>query len=91
MAPFTYVPHAIGTSLVGIIFWLGKKFGSHLAKTVTDAESKLTKIHEVVTVQAENHLCTIQANTGETNKVLGDIRVQMAEQNGYLRALVEKK
>jgi hypothetical protein len=91
MQPLTYVPHAIGGGIFTALVWMGKYLGSFMTKRIAETESKLTKIHDVVTVQAENHLCTIQANTGETNRVLNEIRLQMAEQNGYLKAMSAEK
>ncbi len=90
MTPYTYMPHAIGTILLGALGWLGKRFGDHVANRLNHAESKLDEIHTVVTVQAENHLKTIQENTAKTNDLLNEIRVEMALQSGYLKGIVSK-
>ena len=92
--PETYIYGAFGvvvTMLVFLVRFGMKKLIEALKiewKTVTD---RLERIEMVQGAQAENHLNTIQANSTKACEILSDIQLSMAEQNGYLKAISEKK
>jgi hypothetical protein len=68
------------------MFWLGKKAKRGIEEKILEPIARIEKIQ---TVQAENHLQTIQANTAKTVEVLEKMVVAQAETNGFLRGIVE--
>jgi hypothetical protein len=75
----------IETVLVGGLGWLGKYVGHSIAKEWRGIKDKLTLIEETTRVQAENHLTTIQVNTGKTNDLLEKVVENQTELNGWLK------
>jgi hypothetical protein len=53
------------------------------------ANEKLAVIEQATRVQAENHLCTIQAESIKQTALLETMIKEQATTNGYLKAVVE--
>jgi hypothetical protein len=92
-APALYISLTLLMSAAGLI---AKVFYSMVRNQFTLALDKLTKIESITSVQAENHLATIQAEAKTTNVLLvglGDkfdaFANTQAETNGSLRTLVD--
>ena len=80
-----YTPHAIVTSLLAALGWLGKYVAKSIKAEWQDAKGKLDSIANTTQVQAENHLHTIQENTAKSNVLLERVVEGQAEMNGFLK------
>lgn len=84
--PAKYI-YQVAAGLLTIIL-LGLSYAGHkVLKFVKKQAARLERIENVQGVQAENHLSTIQENTGKTVELLQQIQVGQAEMNGYLRGI----
>jgi hypothetical protein len=98
---FHWYHWAISTGLpvLGVASWLGNKLVvSPLKAGWQSAVDKLTVIETTTKTQAENHLATIQSEAKRHTEILQSmaagqeaIRIAMAESNGYLKGILEKK
>jgi hypothetical protein len=87
--PAKYIYHVAALMLSvlgGVTFYGIRKVGEFISLQA----SRLERIENVQGVQAENHLHTIQGNTGKTVEILEKMQLGQAEQNGYLRGLLSK-
>lgn len=75
----------VGGAATTMAGWLGRLGW----KTVQRDRKRIADIHEELTLQRTNCLNTIQAQGKEQVELLGEIRNQLNEQNGYIRGLVE--
>jgi hypothetical protein len=80
-----YAPHAIATSLGGLLIWFAKYVGRSVKDEWKDTKEKLNAIATTTQVQAENHLTTIQQNTAKSNDLLEKVVEGQAEMNGFLK------
>jgi hypothetical protein len=95
-----YIHEAIWTGGLAVLTWVILFPFRHIAKYVrTQWEEKsklLTEVHQELTLQRTNCLTTLQAQGAEQTKaiekvadVLTNIRYDLAEQTGYIKALKE--
>lgn len=86
--------------LLGVIGWFVRIGFKFVSASMTSALDKLTKIDQVTTIQAENHLKTIQGESikqtaliesliEKSDNNMGLIIKEQSETNGSLRTLVE--
>lgn len=84
-----YGPHVLETGVGGIVVWIGKYFFSIAKDEWTGMKETLADIRETSKVQAENHLKTIEMNTGKTNEILQEMVKGQAEMNGWLKGKLQ--
>lgn len=93
-----YVHEAIWAGGLGVGTWIVLFPFRHIAKYVRgqweEKSRLLTEVHQELTLQRTNCLNTLQEQGKEQTRTLGkvasvleEIRVELAEQTGYLRAL----
>ena len=80
----------VGTFVLGTGWWIMNKVADKLKTEWRQVTSRLERIESVQGVQAENHLKTIEANTGKTNEHLEKIEIGQAELNGYIKGFLNK-
>ncbi len=80
---------AIETAITGGVLWVGRYFVSLAKEEWDDMKSKINTIATTTQVQAENHLQTIQTNTGKTNDILERMAEGQAEMNGWLKGRLQ--
>jgi hypothetical protein len=88
-------PATLGSALVGLVWWIMKKALARAAEELkgvkdqlSDSAKKLDSIETITKVQAENHLCTIQAESIKQTALLTDMAKELAETNGSIKTLV---
>jgi hypothetical protein len=88
--PAKYIYHVAAAlfSVVGAATVYAFRKASEFVKKQSE---RLERIETVQGVQAENHLCTIQGNTGKTVEILEKMQVGQAEFNGYLKGFLNKE
>jgi len=94
VAPHSIVKWAlgpVGTAVLGFIWWGIKAMFTKLKNEWTAVTSRLERIESVQGVQAENHLKTIEVNTGHTNEILEKMELSQAELTGYLKGILNKQ
>jgi len=87
--PTPYI-YSATTALLTAVIWLLRIVWKFVSATVNSWSEKLSTIESTTRVQAENHLCTIQANTTKANDLLEQLLLSQAGTNGFLKAIVEK-
>jgi hypothetical protein len=87
----TYIPHAVLTAIGSALLWFARALGSRFKRDWDTAMEKLGNIEQKVSVQAENHLYSIQEESKRQTTLLQDMVKEQAETNGYLKAVVELK
>jgi len=87
--PTKYIYHvaALMLSVLGATALYAIRKGIEFVK---EQAIRLERIENVQGVQAENHLHTIQGNTGKTVEILEKMQLGQAELNGYLRGLLNR-
>jgi DNA topoisomerase IA len=76
---------ALLTLVVLLLRWLGKAMIGKLNK----AFETLDQIKTITSVQAENHLKTIQDEAIKQTALMSEMIKESAETNGYLKAVVD--
>lgn len=79
------IPHMIEAAVTGGFGWVTKYFVRSLQKEWRGIKDQLKLIEQTTRVQAENHLATIQTNTGKTNDLLEKVVENQIELNGWLK------
>lgn len=80
-----YTPHAVVAAFITAFGWLVKYVAKSIQQEWKDTKEKLNIMVTTTQVQAENHLHTIQENTGKTNVLLERVVEGQAEMNGFLK------
>lgn len=73
-------------SVIGTLLGL---FMKQLMAAFTKAFATLSRLEQITSVQAENHLTTIQAEAIKQTALIGNMIKEQAETNGYLKAVVD--
>lgn len=84
-----YVPHMIAGAILTTVGWVAKYFIGIATDEWRSAKATLFSIQQTAQVQAENHLTTIQTNTGKTNEILERMAEGQAEMNGWLKGRLQ--
>jgi hypothetical protein len=79
------IPHMIEVAVTGGFGWVAKYFVRSLQKEWRGIKDQLKLIEQTTRVQTENHLTTIQTNTGKTNDLLEKVVENQIELNGWLK------
>lgn len=77
------------TAGLGLLGWIGKYFLGLIVDEWRDTKKTISSIHQIAQVQAENHLSTIQVNTGKTNEILEKMAAGQSEMNGWLKGRLQ--
>ena len=80
----------VGTAVLGATWWLMKKFIGVLKSEWSKVKDGLDRIEKIQTLQAENHLRTIETNTATAVQVLEKIHDSQLEMSGYMKAMHDK-
>jgi hypothetical protein len=92
LVPASYFPYIISVivpAFAGLLWWAMKRAFKAAADKLESVEAKVTEIHKVTSVQAENHLSTVQAEAVKQTALLETMIKEQATTNGYLKAVVE--
>lgn len=86
--PAKYIYH-VTASLLSILGAAAIYIFHKASEFIKKQAERLERIETVQGVQAENHLHTIQGNTGKTVEILEKMQIGQAELNGYLKGILK--
>src|ERR1700733_15388334 len=89
--PMSAVYWVIGvllSALASLGTFMIRRFILGIKQDFQTAMSQLSVIEQTTRIQAENHLCTIQAESIKQTALLSEMIKEQATTNGYLKAVV---